>query len=234
MAMRKDWKPVPKAAMTEIQRLISERDLKPGERLPGQRELSEQIGVSRPAMREAVAMLETLGLVEVRPGQGVFVARLDGAAPPDPDTVWRFSTRSSPQEIYQLRFAIEGFAVRMAARRAGASDADRLREINARMKELLETGDVMAAAAEDLAFHLAIVRLSGNRAMEQLLMSIDRLILGTQMMPLSHRQRLLEPIEEHAKILDGIERGDPELAGVMMRYHITQAAERSGAAFRGG
>lgn len=232
--MRKDWKPVPKAALAEIQTLIAERSLKPGDCLPGQRELSERMGISRPAIREALAVLETLGVVEVRPGRGVFLSQPDEAVPPNAGTAWRLSTQSSPQEIYQLRFAIEGFAVRMAARRVGPKDASRLREINTRMEWLLKEGDVVAAAAEDFAFHLAIVRLSGNRAMEQILMNIDRLILGTQMMPLSRRQRLFEPIEEHAKIVEGIEHGDSELAGVMMRYHITRAAERSGTLFQAG
>lgn len=232
--MRKDWKPVPKAALAEIQKLIAERSLKPGECLPGQRELSEQMGISRPAIREAVAMLETLGVVDVRPGRGVFLSQPGDAAPTDLEAAWRLSARSSPQEIYQLRFAIEGFAVRMAARRVGPKDVSRLREINAGMERLLEEGDVVAAAAEDFAFHLAIVRLSANRAMEQILKNIDRLILGTQMMPLSGRQRLFEPIEEHGKILDGLERGDSELAGVMMRYHIARAAERAGATFQAG
>lgn len=234
LALKKDWQSVSKTALTEIQKLISERSLGPGERIPGQRELSEQLGVSRPAIREALAMLETLGAVEVKPGQGVYLSQAGDAAPLDLEAAWHFSAQSSPQEIYQLRFAIEGFAVRMAARRAGSKDVDRLRDMNAAMQSLLENGDIVAAAAEDFAFHLAIVRLSGNRAMEQILTSLDKPILGTQMMPLSRRQRLFEPIEEHAKIIDALARGDSELAGIMMRYHITRAAERTGVVFQAG
>jgi GntR family transcriptional repressor for pyruvate dehydrogenase complex len=228
------WQPLSKTALSKIQGLIAERALGPGDRLPGQRELAEALKISRPAIREAFAMLETVGAVRIVPGRGVFLSEKSDRGTPDLEAAWHFSDRSSPQEIYQLRFAIEGFAARMAARRADGRTIEHLLDLNSRMKSSLRNGDVIAAAGVDFDFHLTIVRLTGNRAMEQILGTIDRLVLETQMMPLRTRERLYEPIEEHLSIVSAIQRGDAELAGVMMRYHITRAAGRVGAPFRAG
>lgn len=232
--MRSDWYSVTDRAAREIRRIIDERHAAPGDRIPGQRALAETLGVSRPAVREALARLETLGLVEVRPGAGVFLKAPRGDSAVDFGTAWHFAETSSPQDIYQLRFAIEGFAVRMAARRAAAADIDRLREINDAMERHLRADDKASAVKEDLSFHLALVRLAGNPAMEHVLLGIEQLMVETQMMPLYSLDRLLEPIAEHEAIIDVISRRDPELANVMMRYHIAKAAERTGAVFLAG
>ena len=75
-----DRTPVPRSIVEHIQRLILKGGLKAGDRLPSQRELAEQLGVSRPSLREALTVLETMGLLTVRAGSGVFVARPDTRA----------------------------------------------------------------------------------------------------------------------------------------------------------
>jgi GntR family transcriptional regulator, transcriptional repressor for pyruvate dehydrogenase complex len=228
------WRSVAQTAFTAIQGIIAEESLKPGDRLPGQRELSERLGASRTAVREALAMLETLGVVRIQPGIGVFVNKPREDQPLDIVTAWHFSDVSSAAEIYQVRFAIEGFAARMAARRGGAQGALELGKINESMRTALEEGECLAAASSDFEFHLAIIRLAGNRAMEQIIRTLHKKIFETQLMPLSAQARLFEAIDEHAGIIQAVKRGDAELAGVMMRYHITRSAERVGVAFSAG
>lgn len=228
------WRSVAQTAFTAIQGIIADEGLRPGGRLPGQRELSERLGVSRTAVREALAMLETLGAVRIQPGLGVFVTKPREDRPLDIDTAWHFSEVSSAAEIYQVRFAIEGFAARMAARRGGAEGASKLSRINETMRAALEKGEYPAAASTDFEFHLAIIRLAGNRAMEQIIRSLHKKIFETQLMPLSAHARRFEAIDEHAGIIRAVKRGDAELAGVMMRYHITRSAERVGVTFSAG
>lgn len=228
------WRSAAQGAFSDIRRMITDAGLGPGERLPGQRELSERLGVSRPAVREALAMLETLGAIRTEPGRGVFVAAPREDQPLDLNAAWHFSDVSSAAEIYQVRFAIEGFCARMAARRTGVGGASELAEINERMRNALDASDYVAAASADFEFHLAIIRLAGNRAMEEIMRTLEEKIFETQLMPLSAQDRLFEPIEEHAGIIGALQRGDAELTGVMMRYHITRSAERVGVVFSAG
>lgn len=232
--MKSDWQSASQSALAQIQDLVAKHGLRPGDRLPGQRELSERLGISRPALREALAVLETLGVLRIVPGRGVFVAERRDGAPLDLAAAWHFADRFTPAEIYQLRFAIEGFTARMAARRASRSDLARLRGLNAAMRDCLAAGDFAAAARRDFELHMTVIRISGNRAMEQITLSIEALILETQLMPLSAQQHLFEPIGEHEALLRAIESGDAELAGVTMRHHIARAAERVGVPFQAG
>lgn len=226
------WKSVAQGTFMAIQRIIVDDRLEPDGRLPGQRELSERIGVSRATVREALAMLETLGVIRIRPGRGVFVANPREDRPLDLDSAWHFSEVSSAAEIYQVRFAIEGFAARMAARRSDGPSG--LSSINEAMRGALGEMDYITAASADFEFHLSIIRLAGNRAMEEIIRTLEEKIFETQLMPLSAQERLFEPIDEHAGIIRALESGDAELTGVMMRYHITRSAERVGVAFQAG
>lgn len=234
MPLRKHRRSAPEEALGGIQRLITAQGLRPGDRLPSERELAERLSVSRATLRIALATLETLGIIRIQAGQGAFLVEKEGGSPLNLESAWHFADRYAPGEVYQLRFAIEGFAARMAARRADEAEIHRLRVANQAMKEALEAGDLLAGARQDFAFHLAVLRLGGNRAMEQIILNLDRLILETQLMPLSSRARLLEPIDEHEELIVAIERQDAELACVMMRHHIAGAADRIGASFRVG
>lgn len=232
--MRDDWGSVTDRAAREIRRMIDEGRIDTGGKLPGQREIAEMLKVSRPAVREALARLQTLGLIEVRPGLGAFLTSPEKAESFDVGKAWHFSDTASPEEIYQMRYAMEGFAVRMASRRATEADAEELISINTKMATCLRNGDKASAAEQDLAFHLAIVRLAGNRAMFRVMEGMDAPIVATQMMPLHATARLMEPIDEHGNVIRAIASGDAELASTMMRYHISRAAERAGAAFLAG
>ena len=105
---------VPRSAVQRIQSMILDGTLKPGDRLPAQRELSEQFGISRASLREALSVLETLGLVQVEVGRGVFVLGPDGDG--TPQAKWRFADRYSPMEVYETRLMLEPRSAALAAR----------------------------------------------------------------------------------------------------------------------
>src|SRR5690606_23645370 len=162
------------------------------------RELAERLGISRTAVRDALAMLETLGVVRIQPGLGVFATRPREERSPETDASWHFPAISSAAEIYQTRFAIECYAARLAERRGGAEGASKLGRINEAMRAALGEGDYLTAASHDFEFHLAIIRLAGNRAMEQIIRTLHKKIFDTQLMPLSAEGRLFEATDEHA------------------------------------
>ncbi|HEY0834094.1 MAG TPA: FadR/GntR family transcriptional regulator [Azospirillum sp.] len=223
--MDQTWRPITRQVVARLQRMIAEHELAPGSRLPPQRELAERFNVSRASLREAVLHLESMGLIRIEPSRGAFVRDPAGRAPPAVDH-WRFSDRYSEAEVYQLRYALEGFTVRLSARQVTAEDVARLRAINAAMLEALTGGDLPAATERDFDLHIAVIEIAGNRAVREIIQLYKPVILESQRLPLSDRSRLLEPVQEHEAVIRALERHDGDVAAVAMRHHIARAAER--------
>lgn len=175
---------------------------RPGERLT-EAELTARFGVSRTPVREAIRRLAQEGLLEMRPGLGVRVRRLGPGAALD---------------AYDVREQLEGMAARLAATRAGASAADELDALLARV-------DASAAADEaeqveaDLAFHRRIAELSGN---EPLLLALETLAGHVTPLKVLTRDRnsAAQTRRQHRAIADAIARGDGDAAEARMREHV--------------
>ncbi|WP_448203794.1 FadR/GntR family transcriptional regulator [Azospirillum sp. sgz302134] len=223
--MDQKWRPITQQVVQRLQRMIADGELEPGSRLPPQRELAERFGVSRASLREAVLQLESLGAIRVEPSRGAFVRAPAEQRLPAAEH-WRFSDRYSEAEVYQLRYALEGFTVRLSARHAAAEDVARLRAINAAMLDALTSGDLPAATERDFDLHIAIIELAGNRAVREIIQLYKPVILESQRLPLGDRERLMEPVQEHEAVIRALERHDGDVAAVAMRHHIARAAER--------
>jgi GntR family transcriptional regulator, transcriptional repressor for pyruvate dehydrogenase complex len=218
-----DRTPVPRGIVEYIQRLILKGGLKAGQRLPSQRELAEQLGVSRPSVREALTVLETMGLVTVRVGSGVFVAKADARQP-----LWRYSDRCTPADVYEARLGLEGYAARLAAARIDKPAEERLRRCTDAMRSALETGDVISLAVNDTEFHDMIFELSGNPVLAAMYRPVREMLVESQRLPMAQFDRLSETVREHEAILEGIASQDPDTAEAAMQCHIRSAAGRFG------
>ena len=106
---------VPEVALQAIRKLITEQGFGPGDALPSQRDLALQLGVSRASLREALSSLSALGVVSIQPGKGVFVQSPVELSRGDNAPGWSFAAQASPLDIFQLRYALEGFAAGLAA-----------------------------------------------------------------------------------------------------------------------
>ena len=115
---------VPEAALQAIRKLIKEQGFGPGDALPSQRDLAVRLGVSRASLREALSTLSALGVVSVQPGKGVFVH----TSQETPGVVWPFAAQVTPLEIFQLRYALEGFAAGLAAVTLSIDELDSLQD----------------------------------------------------------------------------------------------------------
>ena len=169
---------VPEAALQAIRKLIKQQGFGPGDALPSQRDLALQLGVSRASLREALSSLSALGLVSVQPGKGVFVQ-----APPAGDmggVAWPFTAQASPLDIFQLRYALEGFAAGLAAMTLTTEELDGLEDNVQAMRRELKAGDFEAAARLDFAFHQRILLASGNQAMVSILSASAEVFLESQ------------------------------------------------------
>lgn len=213
-------------AVEAVRDLVVELGLQPGDSLPGQRELAERLGLSRPVIREAVARLESQGALRIAPGVGVFVAAREDAGERPILADWRFDSQGTIEEVYQYRFAIEGYAIRMAARRVRGPDIAKLNAINGEFRELLEARRFRDAATMDQEFHDRLMHLSGNRLFRNALRDIGNLIFETHAIPLLAEDKLMEAPREHEWIIAAMAKCDPEMASVAMRHHILRVTER--------
>ena len=221
---------VPEVALQAIRQLITEQGFGPGDALPSQRDLAVQLGVSRASLREALSSLSALGVISVQPGKGVFVQA------PEPPVVgaglsWPFAAQASPVDIFQLRYALEGFAAGLAAVTLTADELDALQDNVEAMRLELRAADFEAAARLDFEFHQKILLASGNQAMLSILSASAEIFLESQKLPFIRPERAMETWQEHRKILRALVRHASGAAHKDMQEHVRNAALRTGIAF---
>lgn len=222
------FRAVPELALAGIRKLIAENGYGPGDVLPSQRDLAMRLGVSRASLREALSSLSALGVVNVQPGRGVYVQATEAA---QAEAAWPFSSQAGAADIFQLRFALEGFCAGLAAVTLTADDLDALEDNVRHLRVELRNGDFDAAAQLDFDFHQRILWASGNRAIASLLSARAELFLESQKLPFIRAERAMETWAEHRKILRGLARHAGAAAQKAMQDHIRNAALRTGIAF---
>ena len=215
--------PVSRGIVDRLQALILRGGLKTGDRLPSQRDLASRLGVSRPSVREAISALETMGLVAVRVGSGVYVAPPDLRAPP-----WRFADRCSPRDVYEARIGLEGYAARLAALRMDRAGAAKVDQAVDAMAAALAQDDVTAMAAADARFHDLVVALAANPVLAGMVGPMREMIVESQRLPMTYKTRLGETLAEHRAIAARLATGDVDGAEGAMKAHIRASARRYG------
>jgi GntR family transcriptional repressor for pyruvate dehydrogenase complex len=148
-----------------LQSMILEGTLKPGERLPAERVLAEQFGVSRPSLREAIQKLAAKGLLVSRQGGGNFVAEALGSTFSDPLLQLLENNADAQRDLLEFRHTLEGACAFYAAQRATELDQQRLTAAFAELQECYARSDTVTRMEEGVAdahFHLAIAEASHN------------------------------------------------------------------------
>lgn len=212
----------------QIAALIRRGEFKPGSRLPPERDLAKQLGVSRPSVREALIALEVEGFVEVRIGSGVYVTsagsrRAGGrvgkaALPPD----------SGPFELIEARRLVESECAAQAARHASAAQVRRMKAALASMRT--DGRRNVVPLEGDQRFHECVADASGNSALAMLVRTLWAQRTGPLFLRLEHHfdtpALWSAAIAEHQAILAAIESRDPGAARAAMRRHLDMAARR--------
>lgn len=212
------------AVVRQIELLILRGILKPGERLPSERDLAERMGVSRPSLREAVAELQARGLLTTRAGSGIFVADVLSAAF-SPALIRLFSTHDEAVFDYlALRRDLEGLAATRAVLHGTDTDLQVIASVFAQMEAAHAGKSPKAEARLDAEFHMAIFEASHNvilvhmmRAMFGLLKEgvfYNRAALFAQ---LTTRETLLN---QHRAINDAIQARDADAARSAIESHL--------------
>jgi DNA-binding FadR family transcriptional regulator len=202
--------------------LILEAGLRPGDKLPSERELMARLGVGRSSLREAVRTLAALGVVDVRVGSGMFVADGESSVLTMPLSWGLLMGERSAHEVVEARRVVEIELAGLAAERATEAEIASIGEKLALMRASLE--DAEAFARNDLEFHLAIARAAHNQVLYHVIDTLRHVLRAWFVEVFPRRQDSGEPIRNHEPILAAIRVRDPEAARRAMAEHLASGA----------
>lgn len=201
----------------QIQDLIADRHLQPGDRLSGERELAEVLSVSRQSVREALRVLDYIGVVEVRPGEGTFVATTP-PTPLDPSLYSLFSERKFLLDLIEARRILEEGIVHLAARRATRDDLDAIEEfLKTRETEL---ADGKHDVESDLAFHAMLAETTDNPVMLSAIRHLNEMWLQSREKTGRRPTSPQKALRFHNQILQAVRRRQPTAARRILRRHL--------------
>jgi GntR family transcriptional repressor for pyruvate dehydrogenase complex len=207
----------------QIQRLIVEGALKPGERLPPERELCARLGVSRGSVRDAIRILELAGLVVPRQGEGTVVADLSPETVAAPIASMLVRKRELVAELLDVRKMIEPALAARAAERATDEDVERLEAILRRQDLKARRGE--PTIDEDGEFHYQIALAARNGVVRSVLDVLMQLLRETRARSLQTPGRPRRSLEGHERILEAIRRRDPAAAEAAVRRHLEEVEQ---------
>jgi DNA-binding FadR family transcriptional regulator len=215
----------------QIAALIESSEFRQGERLPPERDLARQLGVSRPSVREALIALEVEGYVEVRVGSGVYVTNSGhGVGRPEP-----LAADSGPFELIRARWLIESECAALAAKQATRAQIRAIDEAFDAMVHEQEREENSVPLAADRLFHLRIAEASGNSALVLVVKTLWDQRTGPLFLQLENHFTTPETwttaIKEHRDVLNAITKHDAKAARAAMRRHMDNAAKRFSKSF---
>lgn len=208
-----------------IRQVIDEGGMSAGDRLPSESELVERLQVSRTVLREAIGRLETMGLLTVRRGRGMFVG--DRSSLSNCAKLVRSAVSIAPRELIKItefRQVLECYAARQAANLATAED---LEELQALLDQMDQPGlEYMEAIRHDFEFHRKLVEIAGNELMVNVLQVVRDFIIAAMIHTTPKPREREESHHFHSDILAGVRARDPDAAEKAMRRHMDALTKR--------
>lgn len=207
----------------DIVAYIKAQGLKRGDRLPTEPELMERSGVSRTALREAIKVLASSGVIEVRHGHGTFVLETQSLIVTPPLDLGALFTRQTYMDVAEARTAIESEVAKLAAGRATEADVQELETLHTQMKSLAHDAEF---TDYDVRLHLVLARVAGNTILLQMMEVLRQALSEYIFITVSRLQSVADLLREHEAVIDAVRRRDPEGAQIAMRHHVQNAARR--------
>lgn len=202
----------------QIKRLIVDGKLKPGDKLPPERELIKQLGVSRPSLREAINSLVTLGFLEVRQAKRTFVKSVASKLIEDPLALLIKADTQKIIDLIEVRKAIETWAAYHAAQKASNEDIETLGSIIDKMKKAFE--ERRSWEKEDADFHLAIAKATHNTIHMHIMSGIYDLLKESMAKIFIDREKVKKLMNHHQQIFSAIKSRSPEKARQKTLDHL--------------
>lgn len=208
-----------KKIISQISELINRKHLQPGDKLPAERILAEQFGVSRRSIRAAILKLESYGILISMPQSGTFVANIGSIAMNGMINDILSLGLPNFKSLVETRILLELKAVRLAAKRRSESDLIRIKEALEAHEAKLVSGE--DAVQEDLLFHLAIAKAGGNVTINQIMIGITpQIIVEFKKYHTDYNSLDALRILEHKEIYEAIKDQNPKLAKKTMKNHF--------------
>lgn len=216
----------------QLRQAVATGEFAVGSRLPAERDLAKQLGVSRPSVREALIALEVEGVIEVRTGSGIYVLaqtkRKAARSKPDALSEW------GPLELMRARELVEGEVAALAARHAKKTDVQSIDSALQQMRDEVDAGQEPRQGDE--AFHNAIARACGNEVLHDTVQGYWRARYGPMFERLGDHFETLPSwnaaLAEHAEVLEAIRSRDAKAARDAMQKHLKKAHTRYSASWR--
>jgi len=213
--------PIYKNVIDRILQLIKEGQLSPGDQLLPERQLAKILGVSRPVIREALTSLASLGLIEIRPGGGAYVRRINFDGLVEPLATVMFAREEDVFHLLEARQVLESQIVRLACIRATERDLLRIRERALQAERDMPCGH---ADESDTAFHVGLSEATGNPLLISLMRMLSGLMreaYGPSRCLLLADQAMVECYaRQHYRVYEAICRKDPEAAEAAIHEHL--------------
>jgi len=203
---------------------IRDAQLRPGDRIPSERELGEQFGVSRTVIREAIRHLAAKGVLEVVSGSGVLIADVGHTNVSESlDLYLQQRGPIDPAQIHEVRATLELETTELAADRASDEQLAALNDLCDRMAEVLDNAD--AASAADVEFHRAIAEATGNPLFLVLVDSLGEVMLHIRKATLGDSDRGRIAVVAHRRIAEALAARDVAGAVAAMREHLDDSRD---------
>lgn len=202
----------------QIQSQIKDGSLKPGEQLPGERELAERLNVSRTAVREAIRTLEMMGCVDIKPGEGVFVkeVKLDDLLKPIKTSI--SVDKEMILNLLDARDVIEVEAAKRAAVHATEEDIQKMSYTLIQAQKSIEQGGI--GLQQDNEFHICVAEATQNPIFVLIMNLIADLLVKSREATLNIPGEPEKTLDDHKEIYQAIACKNPEKASTLMKEHI--------------
>lgn len=218
-------------AMRVIRELIITGRLKPGDKLPPERELSEMLGISRPTIRESIHALVALNILEARHGKGTYVGRLDTEELLEPLNFVLVMARGALSELFEARLVLEPAIAALAAERATDEQIAGLRHLIALSRDLQTSPDEFVDL--DVQLHRMVAEASGNQLLMGQLGSLHALGVGSRAVTVRLPNVAHTAVNDHSAVVEAIAAHKSSVARRAMTKHLKTIAAAAAAAAAG-
>lgn len=208
----------------QIKELIASGKIKPGDRLPPERELAELFKASRNSVRDAIRVLEQMGLIDSRQGDGTYIRSVTAEEVTAPLALCLLQSRTQMRELWEVRRVLEPALAEAAAVRVTEEELDELAAILDAQQRKVEAG--LLALEEDAAFHYGIAQAAGNGVMLRVMDTLVDLLRQSRERSLQQHDRPVYSHAGHVRILAALRRREPATARIEMLHHLREIEER--------
>ena len=201
----------------QVKTLISEGKLKPGDRLPPERDLVKEFGVSRPSLREALNTLAAMGFLEVK-GKRTFIKSVASESMQNPLSLLIKTDTQKIFDLIEVRKALEAWGAFLAAQRATGEDIKRLENILEEMRNAFEQG--RSWEKQDADFHLGIAQATHNTIQIHIMSTIYDLLRESMVRVFKDRSKVKKLLDHHHRMFSAIKNHSPDKARERTLEHL--------------